>query len=329
MHKMPKTYFAIALATLLSSTACAADTPVQTVTTTQAAAPTAAPAATSTSPAPIAEKAMVDADPAIWVIKDADTTIYLFGTVHILKPGLSWFDEAISDAFAKSDELVTELPKVDEAKMGADMMAKGMDATGTKLRSRMTPEQVKSFEAAMSGMGLPAEAFDSMEPWMAALTLSILPLMQQGYDVNSGVEKVLELKAEARTTPMPRSGLETVEEQLAIFDTLPIADQTQYLASVIESLPKLSASIDTMVDRWSKGDVEGLAAAMNESVDGNEALMKSLLVDRNARWATWIKGRMEKPGTVFIAVGAGHLAGKDSVQDYLAKENLKSERIAY
>ncbi len=310
-----RTFISTALAaTLLSSTALAYDSPK-----TIAAEPPVV-----VTPAPL-----VDADPAIWVVKDADTTIYLFGTVHILKPGLSWFDEAISDAFAKSDELVTELPKVDEAKMGADMMAKGMDSTGTKLRSLMTPDAAKAFDAAMAGMGMPPEAFDSMEPWMAALTLSIVPLMQQGYDINSGVEKILEAKAEGRGTPMPRTGLETVDEQLALFDTLPMADQTQYLNSVITQLPKMAASIDTMVAQWGKGDVDGLAATMNESVDGNDALMKTLLQDRNARWATWLKARMDKPGTVFVAVGAGHLAGKDSVQDYLAKDGITAERIAY
>ena len=320
MHNISKYIFTATLATLLSSTAFATETPAPVA---------AAPAPVPVTPVAPAVAPLVDVDPAIWVIKDADTTIYLFGTVHILKPGLSWFDEAIADAFAKSDELVTELPKVDEAQMGAVMMAKGMDTTGTTLRSRMTPEQAKAFEAAMAGIGIPAEAFDTMEPWMASLTLSILPLMQQGYDMNSGVEKVLEGAQEKRDTPMARSGLETVEEQLAIFDTLPVEEQTKYLNSVVTQLPKMSATIDMMVDQWGKGDMDGLAATLNEGVEGNEILMKALLEDRNARWATWLKMRMDKPGTVFVAVGAGHLAGKDSVQEFLAKDGIKAERIAY
>jgi uncharacterized protein len=283
----------------------------------------------ATPPDSRTEAPMVDADPAIWVVKDDDTTIYLFGTVHILKPGLSWFDEAIADAFAESDELVTELPKVDEAEMGAAMMQAGMDTTGTPLRSRMNEAQKKAYETALAGMGLPPEAFDAFEPWMAALTLSIMPLMAQGYDLNSGVEKVLEEKVAMRTPAMPRKGLETLAEQLGIFDTLPMDEQTAYLSSVIDQLPKLTATIDTMVERWAKGDVDGLAAVMNSGFEGNEKLYKALLADRNARWASWIKARMDKPGTVFVAVGAGHLAGKDSVQDYIAKDGLKAERISY
>jgi uncharacterized protein len=262
-------------------------------------------------------------------VKDDDTTIYLFGTVHILKPGLSWFDEAIADAFAESDELVTELPKVDEAEMGAAMMQAGMDTTGTPLRSRMNEAQKKAYETALAEMKLPPEAFDAFEPWMAALTLSIMPLMAQGYDLNSGVEKVLEDKVAKRSPAMPRKGLETPAEQLEIFDMLPMDEQTAYLNSVIDQLPKLKPTIDTMVDRWAKGDVDGLAKSMNEGIEGNEKLYKALLSDRNERWASWIKARMDKPGTVFLAVGAGHLAGKDSVQDFIAKDGLKAERISY
>jgi uncharacterized protein len=283
----------------------------------------------ATPPDSRSEAPMVDADPAIWVVKDADTTIYLFGTVHILKPGLSWFDKAISEAFNESDELVTELPKLDEAKMGAAFMQAGMDTTGTPLRSRMTEAQKKAYEDGMASIGLPPEAFDSFEPWMAALTLSIMPLTAQGYDLNSGVEKILESKSESQKSPKPRIGLETMEEQLAIFDNLPADEQTAYLNSVIKQLPKLTATIDTMVDRWATGDVDGLAKSMNEGFEGNEKLYKALLSDRNERWAKWIKARMDKPGTVFVAVGAGHLAGKESVQDFMAKDGLKAERISY
>jgi uncharacterized protein len=283
----------------------------------------------STAPDSRTSAPTVDADPAIWVLKDADTTIYLFGTVHILKPGLGWFDEAISEAFETSGELVTELPKLDEAKMGADMMTRGLDTTGTTLRSRMNPEQSKSYEAALASLSLPAQALDSFEPWMAALTLSIVPLMQQGYDVNSGVEKILEQKSEGRAAPMPRIGLETVEEQLGYFDSLPMEGQMAYLMSVVDNLPKMATSIDNMVDNWAKGDADGLGKTLQADMAGNEALMKILLTDRNARWAKWIEDRMSKPGVVFIAVGAGHLAGKDSVQEFLGKKGLKSERIAY
>ncbi len=291
------------------------------------AAPAAAQGSDAAARAPAA--ATADADPALWVIKDADTTIYLFGTVHILKPGLSWFDEAVADAFAQSDELVTELPKVDDTAMAQMMMTVGTDPSGVTLRSRLSADQVKAYEAAMAKLGMPPELFDKLEPWAAAITLSVLPLMAQGYDVNSGAETVLEKAAEARKPAMPRTGLETVEEQLGFFDTLPMDEQKAYLDSVIAALPQLAPTIDAMVDAWAKGDVERLAKLMNESVDGNEKLFKVLLADRNARWADWIKARMDKPGRVFIAVGAGHLAGKDSVQDYLGARGLTAERVTY
>src|SRR3546814_4255363 len=110
--------------------------------------------ARAAEPTTAAASSDVDADPALWVVKDEDTTIYLFGTVHVLKPGLSWFDEAVKTAFDASDQLMLELvmPE-DRAEMAKVMMPLAIDQSGKTLSSRLGPEQLKAYQAAMASVG--------------------------------------------------------------------------------------------------------------------------------------------------------------------------------
>ena len=283
--------------------------------------------ARAAEPAPISA-ATVDVDPALWVVKDDDTTIYLFGSVHVLKPGLGWFDEAVKDAFDKSDQLMLEMvmPE-DQGEVAKVMMPLAMDTTGKTIPSRLNAEELKAYQAALTSLGLPANAFDNFEPWFPAMTLSVLPLTKLGYDPQQGAE--MKLTAAAKAAGKPIAGLETFEEQLGFFDALPEAQQLAFLNATVRDLDKLGPMLDKMVVLWGKGDPKKLAVLMNESMAATPELAKVLLYDRNARWAEQIKARMDQPGTVFIAVGAGHLAGKNSVQDYLKKHGLSAKRIKY
>lgn len=286
----------------------------------------AQPASVALAKEPAAAETTVKIKPALWAVKDADTTVYLFGTVHVLKPGLSWFDGAVQKAFDKSDELVLELVLPDDqAEVAKETLPMAMDQSGTPLPQKLDPETLAAYQATLTGLGLPANAFDAFEPWFAGITLSVLPLTKHGYDPNQGVEKQLMAKAKAGAKPV--SGFETLTEQLGFFDTLPEVQQVSFLKSVVKDIDKLGPQLDKMVLLWGKGDPDGLAVTMNESMEATPELAKTLLFDRNARWADQIKTRMDKPGTVFVAVGAGHLAGEKSVQDYLAERGLKAQRI--
>jgi uncharacterized protein len=268
-----------------------------------------------------------DADPALWVVRDADTTIYLFGTVHMLKPGLRWFDEGVKQAFDASGELVLELVLPPEAEMQAMVAELGMDPAGAPLPDQLPAAEAAKLRATLPGFGLPADALDHAEPWLAATMLSSAPLRQLGYDDKDGAEQVL--SAAARAAGKPVVGLETAREQLGYFDALPIAAQRRLLIETIDDLPQAGATIDRMVAAWRAGDADGLARLMNEDLARSPELAQALLIRRNRNWAGWIAQRMDKPGTVFLAVGAGHLAGGASVQAELAKRGLKAERVAY
>lgn len=268
-----------------------------------------------------------DADPAIWVVKDADTTVYLFGTVHVLKPGLTWFDEGVKAAFDKSDEVVLEMIEPDATTMQGLIVKAGLNTSGVKFTDKLSEANRAKLATAAADLGMPAAALDSFEPWLVAVMAGMAPLPKLGYNPESGAERAISAAAKAAGKPV--IGLETAEQQLGYFDALPDSLQMKYLASTLNDYDKTGAMLDKMVAQWSAGDPAALGETMNEGMRENPELAKLLLADRNARWAEWIETRMAKPGTVFIAVGAGHLAGTDSVQAYLAKRNLSAVRVVY
>ena len=271
--------------------------------------------------------ATVPADPALWVVKDKDTTIYLFGTVHALKPHLGWFDSAVRKAFDRSAQLVLEIPLPDPEQARSVILPLAIDATGRSLRDKLSVADRAAYTAAMGKLGVPAEAFDRFQPWFAAVTMAQLSLQKAGFTPADGVEPALDAAAKARHKPV--SGLETLQQQLGYFHDLPEKDQIAFMMAGVKDLDRFGAIIGAMVDKWKAGDANGLGALMNADLTSQPTLYKVLLVDRNARWARWIDRRMKTPGTVFVAVGAGHLAGKDSVQAQLARYRLKAVRIRY
>jgi uncharacterized protein len=282
----------------------------------------------ATAVAQTAPAATEDADPALWVVKDADTTIYLFGTVHMLRPGLSWFDEAVKDAFEKSDMLKIEvtLPE-DQGEMVSKTLPLAIDQSGTKLSSLLTEPQRAAYEAAMTTLGLPASQFDMFEPWFAGMTIGAMALAKEGYNPEQGVEKLLTAAAKAANKPV--AGLETLEEQLGFFDTLPRDAQLKFLNDTVAQLPTGAGEFADILLAWKQGDPDALAVRMNRALSGSELLAEKLLYQRNERWADWIKTRLDTPGTVFMAVGAGHLAGDKSVQEYLTQRGLTAARVVY
>lgn len=289
-------------------------------------APTEAPAAVTALDPVKAAPAVKDVDPALWVIKDEDTTIYLFGSIHVLKPGLGWFDDGVKTAFDSSDQLVLELVDLPAAETQALFGKLAMDQQGKTLRSKMNDADRAVYDAAMGKLGIPSPSFDPFEPWAAGIAMSLMAMQKAGFDPNSGVEK--QLTAAAKVSNKPIAGLETAEFQLGIFDTLPEADQIAFLVETAKTIDDTNSMMDKMVNMWGSADTESLAQLLNEGMT-SRTLYDALLTKRNANWAKWISAQMKKPGVTFMAVGAGHLAGSTSVQALLPAYGLTATRVAY
>lgn len=282
-------------------------------------APAAAPSEAA-APAPFP-----DADPALWVVRDEDTTIYLFGTFHMLD-GRPWFNDEIRTAFDASGELVVEAIIPDNpAELQPLIMRYAVDPQGRRLSQVLSAEENAALGRALGALGVPAAAFDPLEPWFVSMSLTAIASQRLGIRPENGPEAVLRRAAAERTLPVHE--LEGIEWQLRLFDGMPQEQQLNQLRQSIEHVDEIDDQLAPMLAAWSTGDVDGLLAIIEQSASEDPALHRLLFTERNAAWANWIRERMARPGTVFVAVGGGHLAGPDSVQAVLAAHGLAAERV--
>ena len=257
-----------------------------------AAAAIAASAAPASAPRPLP-----DADPAIWVINDHDTTIYLFGTFHALDGKSAWFNDEVLTAFAASDELVLEtvVPERGAAPWAAPRSVQG------------------------SGRG----------SFLAATRLAISAGRASGMQVGFGAERVLLRAAEVSGKPV--GGLESFTAQLGMMERMPAqpvpVGQAPSPAQAHQTMADLSLVMSEMQSAWNRGDWSLFAVMLANMQSNSPESYDLMFAQRNASWASWITQRLQQPGTVFVAVGTGHLVGRDSVQAKLALRGYRSSRI--
>lgn len=268
----------------------------------------------------------VSARPALWVAKDADTTIYLFGTVHLLPHDTDWRFPALQQALDDSQALYIELTDDNPMHMSALVLRYGMDP-GHPLSQQLTGAEERQLEDAAKTAGVPggSATLQMMRPWLAALTLSVAPLVKAGLDPQQGVDK--QLKAQMSAAGKPVRGLETAEQQIRFLADMPPAVQLTFLRSTLREMDQGTTEFQHLVTAWKDGDVAAIAKLENDEMRVREPqLYQRLLVTRNAAWAKRIAQMLQQPGTIFIAVGAAHLAGPDSVQAQLAKLGIHAAR---
>ena len=267
------------------------------------------------------------AHPALWSVSDSDTTIYLFGTIHLLPPNYKWRSAKFDEAMASSQQLVVETI-VDENnphQMMAALAGLAFSRNLPPISERVPPEKRPLLDAGIKKSGLPRATFDQMETWAAAFMLLGNQFRDIGLKHGEGVETVL------RNT-FTKAGksvgeLESNREQLSFFDALPESAQRALLEGAISEPADMSKDFDRMVSAWSRGDVDAIAATFNHDLSSEPELRDALLKRRNANWTQWVARRMNAPGSVMVAVGAGHLAGQDSLIEMLKKGGYKVRRV--
>lgn len=258
------------------------------------AAAALAAATPSVTPAPPSE-------PAMFEVHDGDTTIYLFGTFHALDGDPHWFDYGVRAAFEQSDELVLET-----------LLPEGPNAA-KELSKEIHPPSVT-----------PSASF------LATTRMAITAGRSQGMQTNNGADMVLRHIAETEGKPV--AGLETLQFQLNMFNKMPPTATPQAAAkpgqpASEQPMQSLQKTMAQMQSAWKRGDQSVFISLLDQLRAGAPDTYRMMFTERNARWADWIAARMRTPGTVFVAVGAGHLVGKDSVLVRLAERGIESARL--
>ncbi len=264
----------------------------------------------------------IEARPALWRVADGDTTIWLFGAIHALPPGVRWRTPAVARAITQADTLILEVPPGDAAAARRAFLSAAQTPNLPPLLDRVAPGERDVLARGMTIAGQAPGSLDGMKTWAAALTVSAGAGHARAASGADGVEAVLA----ARFAGKAIGALETPAGQFATFDRLPAAAQRILLMQAADAALDPARGYDRLFAAWASGDEAGLAADV-ATLRRDPAIERGLVTDRNARWTAAIVRRMTRPGRVFVAVGAGHLVGPGSVVAMLRARGLKVERV--
>jgi hypothetical protein len=269
------------------------------------------------------------ADPAMWVVKQKDSTVYLLGTVHALKPGVDWRSPKLEDAFKSSGEYWMEADiQEDPAIAGTYVLNFGTDSRHP-LSEKLSANDYALFVKLAGDRGLTEERVRFARPWFATLLLTGQVFDDKGFDPMNGVDRALE--TDAKQSGKSVKTFETSAEQLGFLAHLPPEVELGMLTETLQELrigAKSSGDeLDALSAAWLAGDTKGLGSAGFQQMHTEAPeVFDALITQRNANWVPKIDTLLKTPGTYFVAVGAGHLIGKGGVPELLKAKGYKVER---
>lgn len=265
------------------------------------------------------------ADPALWEVQGRANTVYLFGSVHLLPEGGFTVRGALAEALQESERVCLELDPGAEsdAEKTAITLARAIDPEGRSLFDLLGDDADRVRERAESA-GLDLAPFAAFEPWFAGVTVTVMALQAHGFNVEHGVEQIIE--AAAREEDKSLCGLETFDGQLGLLDSLPAELQKEVLLQAIDEAENVEAVIGPMIDAWRDGDESGLEDSLDEDFEGYPELADALIYERNRNWAAEVGKMLEGEDDVLLVVGALHLVGPRGLPALLEKRGFRVER---
>jgi uncharacterized protein YbaP (TraB family) len=293
---------------------------------------TSAPASQAPARAPLV-RPLGEPRPAIWLLSDADTRIYLFGTVHVLHPELRWRSATFNRIARDAQELVLELDEVQMAGgSGMEAFQLMRAAKSVPVLQRVSANRRDGLTRMMRELQIPAGSLDNLETWAVAVILGVSQVAREyaggqgsaaeAAGTAAGVEETL--TREFRASGRPIVGVETAADQIGAFRGMPRSVQQAMLDETVDAYLSGEQAGDPDESDWINGNLDGIATEM-ETLPPE--LYESLITRRNRTFADWLVRRLERPGNVLFAIGAGHLAGRVSVQSMLESRGLRVQRI--
>lgn len=253
------------------------------------------------------------ASPPVWVVKDANSEMVIFGSVHVLPPGLAWKPPALAAALARADDVWFELPpgRGTQAEIARLAGEAGVLPAGQSLFRLLPPKDAARLVRVAEAYGVDKAVLDRLEPWLAEVALAGAVYRKAGADTAHGVEAAV---AAAAPPKAQTRALETAAGQVALFDQSPLSDQIASLRRTIRELEEDPKAFERLVSAWMAGDVRTLEReALAPLRESSPVLFQRLVTERNARWVALLRNRLEGKGRTVVVVGAAHLIGQDGL----------------
>ncbi|MEL7311463.1 MAG: TraB/GumN family protein [Pseudomonadota bacterium] len=267
-----------------------------------------------------------DADGLVWAIDGDRNTVYLAGSIHLLRKTDYPLPTSLAAAYEDAEALLMELDMDDlnPLAMTSKMMSAGRAAEGQSL-SVVLGDQYEQAQALASQLNIDLKRLDTVQPWLAAMTITQVAMMSQGFDPTVGVE--MHFTQAAGEDGKPIEGLETLDEQIDALATMDMDDQVDFLMMTLSDMDELDSMINTMVSAWRAGDVQRMVEDLIEPMNENPDVSEAMLLKRNRNWIETIEAQLQRDDDVMILVGAAHLVGEGSVNDLLTQKGYELRRV--
>lgn len=270
------------------------------------------------------------ADPplhSLWLLHGKHNTVYLLGSIHVLRASDYPLAPAVLEAYgdAKSIYMEVNMNELDAQAVQTEMLSTAMMPEDKHLPEVLGKERYTRAYALAHSVGVELPAFDQFAPWFAAEAISQMQLMQLGFQPQTGVEMYFLEKA--RTDGKSISGLETVHDQIALFQNMTLDAQADYLLSSLEQAHDLPKEVDSMVQAWQRGDTGWFASQIKSELGKDPKLYQTVLIARNRKWVPKIEAMLNDNKNYLVIVGTGHLVGQNSVIELLKKDGIGATQL--
>jgi uncharacterized protein YbaP (TraB family) len=259
----------------------------------------------------------------LWEIKTDRNSVYLLGSLHLMKKEAYPLSRAIENAYDNSEIIVfeTDLDAMNEPAFQLKMMSAGMYPDGNTLSRNLPEKTYLLLKERLKELNLPVENFDSFKPWFCATVISIAELKKRGFDPAFGIDNYFFSKAKQDTKK--RLFFETGEFQLNLFTAMEELNQTLFLEQTLKDIEIIETMFPEMVKYWENGDAKNLALIINKSLMEYPAIYERFIIKRNNNWLSRIESFTEKGEDVLIIVGTGHLVGGEGIVELLKNKGYK------
>ncbi len=262
--------------------------------------------------------------PFLWKATSPTATVYLFGSIHVARKEMYPLHASIQEAFAASDTLVVEIDGEKNGQRAAakKMQAKGMYPTGDSLFKHLDDEVAKLLREYLTERGMAEETITTFKPWMTGLLIMMTEIQRIGLDPELGMDKHFLKQARDKK---PIRELETIEEQIDLFDGMSEKIQSLFVKSSIVEGRRMKEQMDDLIEAWSAGDPERMQEKLLESIEEYpdlKPLQHRMFDARNVKMAEKVEGYLKEKGTFFVIAGAGHMVGKKGIVELLKKKAI-------
>lgn len=251
----------------------------------------------------------------LWEVRGHGNTVYLLGSIHLLRQEAYPLDPAIYEAFDAAQTVAFEIEMEEMMQGGMEMMTRGALPLGRTLADVLPADVYAELERRAVGLPIPFDALKGMKPWLASMMVSVIALQQAGFEAAMGVD--LHFHQRAREAGKRTMGLETVKDQIDAMDGMSEGAQIALLRSTLADLDSAVVQLDQATELWRRGDADGLAAMFTKSMRDQPELVERLLLARNRRWVPQIEELLRSGSPAIVIVGVGHLVGEGSVVEML------------